>query len=311
MSSPALGSRNETEQLEWRAREDRLNREMTKRRKLRRMLGHGLAYLALIVISIWSLVPLVWALAASVTPREAIFENANPFSWRAFWPQHPTLAAYQSILLSSAFPRALGNTIFVCAVTVLAGLLINSLAGFAFALFDFPGRTILFFFVLITFMVPFEILGIPLYIMVTDVHLTNTYQALIIPFVANGLVVFLFRQFYATLPKDLLDAGRIDGLSWFGIYRRIVVPLSVPVMISAGIILFLSQWESFFWPLLVATTPDIQMVQVVLAEYRGQYGSNWDQLFSESIVIVVIPAIILLVLQRYFVTSVATTGIKE
>jgi len=160
-------------------------------------------------------------------------------------------------------------------------------------------------------MIPFEVLGLPLYTIFTGLHFDNSFQAIVLPFVANGLVIFLFRQFFTKLPRELLDAGRVDGLSWFGVYFRIVVPLTIPVMISGGLILFLSQWESLFWPLLIANSSDHQMVQVVIANFRTQYATNWDQLFSEAVVIVVIPIAMLLVLQRYYVRTIATTGLRE
>ena len=274
-----------------------------------RTIGRALAYIALTLLAIGTLLPLVWTFASSFTPLSEIFKNAVPFSWRALIPADFTLKAYGD-LIDSPFTRALVNTIFVCAVTVLAGLFANSLAGFAFALFDFPGKRILFILVLITFMVPFEVLALPLYVIVNNLRFDNSYWALILPALANGLVIFLFRQFFVAIPRELLEAARVDGLSWFGIYTRIVVPLSAPVLVSGGLILFLSQWQAFFWPLLAANAEQYWMVQVALSNFQGQYVTRWDELFAGSVITIVIPMVLMLALQRYYIRTIAGTGLK-
>jgi len=280
------------------------------RRAVARIAGHALAYAALIALSALTLVPLLWAIASSFTPLDDILKYAAPFSWHAFVPTTVTLQAYQD-LLAGSFGRALLNTIFVCAVTIVAGVAVNSLAGFAFAVFEFPGKRILFILVLVTFLVPFEVLALPLYVIVNTLHLDNSYQALILPVLANGIVVFLFRQFFADTPRELLDAARIDGLTWFGVYGRIVVPLSMPVMVSAGLVLFLSQWQSFFWPLLVTNSPQYQMVQVALSTFQGEYVTRWNDIFAGTVVSTIAPMALLLFLQPYYVRTIARTGLVD
>jgi len=125
------------------------------------------------------------------------------------------------------------------------------------------------------------------------------------------LIVFLFRQFFADTPRELLDAARVDGLTWFGVYGRIVVPLSMPVMVSAGLVLFLSQWQSFFWPLLVTNSPQYQMVQVALSTFQGEYVTRWNDIFAGSVVATIIPMVLLLFLQPYYVRTIARTGLVD
>jgi multiple sugar transport system permease protein/putative chitobiose transport system permease protein len=269
-----------------------------------------LVYLTLIALSVLTLLPLVWCVASSFTPLNEIFKYAVPFSWHALIPADFTLQAYKD-LADASFFNALLNTFFVCAVTVVAGIVANSLAGFAFAVFAFPGKRILFVLVLITFMVPFEVMALPLYVIVNLLHVDNSYQALILPALANGIVIFLFRQFFYDTPRELLDAARVDGLGWFGIYGRIVVPLSTPVMVSAGLVLFLSQWQSFFWPLLVANSPQYQMVQVALATFQGEHTTAWNDIFAGSVVATLVPMTLMLVLQRYYVRTIARTGLID
>ncbi len=280
------------------------------RRPATRIVGVALAYLALIALSVGTLLPLVWSLSSSFTPLPDILKYTTPFSWHAFVPAHVTLQAYQD-LVASSFGRALLNTVFVCAVTVLGGIAVNSLAGFAFAVFDFPFKRLLFILVLVTFLVPFEVLALPLYVIVNTLHLDNSYQALILPALANGIVVFLFRQFFVDTPRELMEAALVDGLSWFGVYGRIVVPLSMPVMVSAGLVLFLSQWQAFFWPLLVANDPQYQVVQVALSAFQGQYVTRWNDIFAGSVIATIVPLVLLLTLQRYYVRTIARTGLID
>jgi multiple sugar transport system permease protein len=280
------------------------------RRRLYRMAGAAGVYLLLIVASALTLLPLAWSIAASFTPLDQIFKYTVPFSWHALFPQTFTLQAYHDLLFSS-FTRALLNTIFVCAATVVGGIIFNSMAGFAFAGFEFPGKRLLFILVLVTFMVPFEVLALPLYVLANNLQLANSYQALILPALANGIVIFLCRQFFLDTPRELLDAARVDGLSWFAVYWRIVLPLSTPVLVSGGLVLFLSQWQSFFWPLLIANDPQYQVVQVALANFQGEHLTLWNDIFAGSVISMSIPVVLLLVLQRYYVRTIARTGLIE
>lgn len=269
-----------------------------------------LLYLLLVASAVLTLLPLVWSVAASFTPRAEIFKYAVPFSPRALLPNDFTLHAYQD-LLSGLFGTSLLNTLFVCALTIGGGIAVNAPAGFAFALFNFPGKRILFALVLITFLVPFEVLAIPLYVLVNLLHMDNSYYALVLPALANGIVIFLFRQFFIETPRELLEAGHMDGLSWFGVFWYIVLPISTPVMVSAGLVLFLSQWQSFFWPLLVANDQQYQMVQVALSNFRTQYVTQWDDIFAGTVVTTAVPVLIMLSLQRYYVRTIARTGLVD
>jgi multiple sugar transport system permease protein/putative chitobiose transport system permease protein len=266
-------------------------------------------YLLLVLVALAFLFPLLWAVASSFRPLNDVFRYTVPFSWRAFVPIPFTVQPYV-VVLQSGFTRALVNTLFVGLVTVAAGVLANSLAGFAFGVFRFRGQRVLFSFVVLTFLVPFEAIVIPLYIMVAAFGWQNTFQALIVPAIANGLVIFLFRQFFAGLPRELIEAARVDGLSWFGVWARIAMPLSLPVIVTASMMLFLTQWQSFFWPLLVANGPQYQMVQVALTNFQTQYVTVWNQLFAAATITSIVPVIMLLGLQRYYIQSVAGTGLK-
>ena len=149
--------------------------------------------------------------------------------------------------------------------TVIVGLLISAMAGFAFAKFEFRGKNVLFVIVLLTFMIPVEVIIIPLYVIVRDWGWVNTWFGLFIPGIANGLVIFMFRQFFADIPQEILDAARVDGASWPRILFQLIVPISMPAIISGALVLFLASWNSFFWPLVVAPAPDYRVVQVAVS----------------------------------------------
>jgi multiple sugar transport system permease protein len=272
------------------------------------------SHLALHVLSLAVCVvlvgPLLWALASSLRPLDDIFRYSMPFSLKALYPTDFTLGAYREIFADKGFGRAILNTFFVGAATVVGGVLVAALAGFAFARFEFPGKRLLFVLTVVTFMVPFEAIAIPLYDLVQGLGWIDTYWALIVPGVANGIAIFLFRQFFAEIPGDLVDAARLDGASWLAILFQIFLPLSKPVVIGASLLLFLFQWEAFLWPLIAVRSQEFKVVQVALSDFQLQYQTLWNELFAAAIVAAVIPLLLLLPLQRYYVQSVVGTGLK-
>jgi multiple sugar transport system permease protein len=187
---------------------------------------------------------------------------------------------------------------------------VAAMAGFAFARLQFPGKQALFVLTVVTFLVPFEAIAIPLHGLVQRLGWIDSYAALIVPGVANGIAIFLFRQAFAEIPNELVDAARLDGASWFGILFTIFLPLTKPVIVGASLLLFLFQWESFLWPLIAVRDERYKVVQVALSDYQLQYQTLWDQLFAASIVAAAIPLLLLLPFQRYYVRSVVGTGLK-
>ncbi len=239
-------------------------------------------YFLLILVAIVFIVPLLWAIAASFTPNNKVFEYAYPFSWKAFLPVEFTLEAYQNIF-ARGFGRALLNTFVLGVAGVMVGGTFNAMAGFAFARFEFRGKRLLFIFIiLVTFLVPIDLTAIPRFILINNLGWINTWQALIVPGLANSLVIFLFRQFFEEIPQDLIDAARVDGASWGRLFFSVILPLSKPVLITAALLIFLSQWDSFFWPLLVAPRPELRVVQVEISNAVGQFQTLWNELLAGS-----------------------------
>lgn len=267
-------------------------------------------HLLSLLVCVIFLGPLLWGLASSLRPLDEIFRYTMPFSVQALYPTTFTLEAYREIFVDKGFGRSLLNTAFVAVMTVAGGLLVAALAGFAFARLEFPGKRVLFVLTVVTFMVPFEAIAIPLYDLVQGFGWIDTYQALIVPGIANGIAIFLYRQFFAEIPADLVDAARLDGASWPRILFQIFLPLSKPVTIGASLLLFLFQWESFLWPLISVRSEQHKVVQVALSDFQQQYQTLWNELFAASLVAAVIPLLLLLPLQRYYVQSVVGTGLK-
>ena len=256
------------------------------------------------------LLPFLWAAATSFKPLVNVMADMLPFSFKAFIPHPFTLEPYVSIL-KAGFGQNLFITLVVCGVTLFIGLLINAMAGFAFAKLDFPFKQYIFILVIISFMIPFEAIAIPLYITVRSMKFLNTIWALIIPSVANGLCIFLFRQFFKGIPNSLIDAATIDGANWASIFFRIFIPLSLPVMISAGLMLFISQWQSFVWPLIAVQKESLRVAQVAISYMtRDEYNVFWNQLTAASIITAIIPLIIIFPLQKYYIRGISGTGIK-
>ena len=272
------------------------------------MIGR-LRYPAMVVLAAAALLPLYWLLMSSVRPAGDIFRYGGTFSWRTLVPSALTLENYGE-LTKGDFPRALANSLFVSSATVAMALFVNSLAGFAFATFRFPFRNALFVLVLASFMMPFESIVMPLYTLMRILGWTDTYAALILPEVASGLSIFLFRQFFASMPRELYEAGRIDGATWWQIYWRLVLPLAGPTVATAALMQFVQQWDAFFWPVVAASSPDKVMIQVAIARHANMETANWGGLFASASVSVLVAAIPFLALQRFYIRTVTHTGLK-
>ncbi|WP_010677126.1 carbohydrate ABC transporter permease [Bacillus timonensis] len=267
-------------------------------------------YLVHIVLAFLVLFPLFFAFSSSFRPLDEIFKYINPLTWKTFFPTNITLDAYISLFTERGFGRIFFNTIFVAFITVLFGIIFNSLAAFAFVFFNFKGKNLLFVIVLITFMIPFEVIAIPLYNVVDAFGMIDSYSALIVPAIANGLVIFMFRQSFLDLPYALIEASRVDGASWFKIYYKIIMPLCKPITVGAGLLIFVQQWESFMWPLIATRSDNYKVLQVALSEFNTEYAMIWNELFAAAILGIIVPVVVILCLQRYFVESMTGTGMK-
>jgi multiple sugar transport system permease protein len=250
--------------------------------------------------------PFVWMLLGSFKTTAEI--RQLPPTWL---PVHPTLQNYTDLLSKQEFPRYFLNSTVVATAVTLGNLLFCSMLGYALAKLQFPGKRILFGVVLGMLMVPGIVTLIPLFVLVTNLGLTNTHLGLILPFLAGPFGVFLMRQFIGELPDELLDAARVDGATEYYIFFRIILPLCGPALATLGILTFLGSWNNFLWPLVVAQTQDMFTLPVAIALFAtGQNQTNFGILMAGSVIVVVPVLIIFLALQRYFTQGIAMTGFK-
>lgn len=271
--------------------------------------GQAIRYGLLSIIAFIVILPLAWLMLASFRPQSEIFQPVSNFGWHTFIPSRITFEHYAG-LWNGDFPRAVLNSAIVAGSTVVLGIFVNSLAGFAFAVFDFPYKNVLFALVIASFMMPFEAIVIPLYVLIRAFGWADTYRALVLPEVSSGMVIFLFRQFFAGIPKDFYEAARVDGASWLTIWWRIAMPLSWPTIATASLMMFLVQWDSFFWPVVAASGPDHTVVQVAIARNINFEQSDWGGLFASTNLAILLAMIPFLLMQRFYVQSLVSSGIK-
>jgi len=250
--------------------------------------------------------PFLWMALASLKPEAEI--RAVPPTW---WPHTFTLDNFRDLFSRLDFPTYFLNSTIVAALTTAGNLLFCSLLGYALAKLRFPGRKAMFLVVLGMLMVPGMVTFVPQFVLVSNLALANSYAGLVLPFLAGPFGVFLMRQFLMSIPDDLIEAARVDGAGEWRIFWRIVLPLCRPALATLGILTFLSSWNNFLWPLVVATTEDKYTLPVALALYSvGQNRTDFGLLLAGAVVVVLPVLIVFLILQRHFLRGIATTGLK-
>ncbi len=262
-------------------------------------------YVLLIALAFSMIFPYLWMLANSFKSRTDFF--TNPYS---VIPMPPTLSTYYDALTIGRMGVYLGNSILYAAAVLIVQLLIDSLAAYSFARVDFPGREALFLAVLATLMLPGSVTLIPTFLIAHGLGLTNTFTGVVLPGFAGAFGIFLLRQFFLNIPRELEDAARIDGSGFFGTYWRIMLPLAKPAMVTLGVFIFLNEWSSFVWPLIILSDWKKYPVTVGIALFRDVNQINWPAVFAGS-TIVSFPIVILFVLaQEYIIGGISLSGLK-
>jgi multiple sugar transport system permease protein len=243
---------------------------------------------------------------SSVKPEAEV--RAIPPTW---WPQTFTMDNYEQLFSRLDFPTYFLNSAIVAVVVTLGNVVFGSMLGYALAKLDFPGKRTVFSLVMLTLMVPGVVTFVPLFVLTTNIGLTNTLPGMFLPFVAGPFGVFLMRQFILGLPDELIAAARVDGAGELRIFFSVILPLCGPALATLAILTFLGSWNNFLWPLVVAQTEDKYTLPVALALYSvGQNSTQYGLLLAGAVVVVVPVVAVFLVLQRYFVQGIAMTGIK-
>jgi multiple sugar transport system permease protein len=268
--------------------------------------GSWWLYVLLIIGLLLLVGPFVWMILGSF--KETAELRRVPPTWI---PENPTIANYVDLFDRLNFARFFFNSAVVASAVTAGNLLFCSMLGYALAKLQFPGKRILFALVLGTLMVPAMVTFMPLFVLVANLGLVNTHAGLILPFLAGAFGVFLMRQFILGIPDELLDAARVDGAGEYYIFFRIILPLCGAPLATLGILTFLGSWNSFLWPLVVASTEEMYTLPVAIALFAvGQQQTNLGLLMAGSVVVVVPVLVVFIVLQRFFTQGIAMTGIK-
>jgi multiple sugar transport system permease protein len=266
------------------------------------------SYLILTVLALLFIAPIVFMIVGSLKPDELVLSEAGTF--KAFLPDKVSFQNYWDVFERVDFARFFFNSLFITGAIVLAGLLVNSLAAYAFARLRWRGRALLFALVLALMIIPLEAIAVPLFFQVTLFGWRNTYVAQILPFIANAFSIYLFYTFFIGLPKELEEAARVDGAGTIRTFFEIIVPVSLPVFASVTILTFLTQWGSFLWPLMVTVDEQVRPLPVAIASFQTLPPLQWGDIMSFGVMMVAPILIVFLVFQKWFVEGVASTGTK-
>jgi multiple sugar transport system permease protein len=262
-------------------------------------------HLLLLPLSLIFIFPFVQMLLASfMTTREI---NAYP---PALFPHHPTLHAYGTVLRDSDFPLWFRNSLIVTSVAVVSQLLLCPLAGYAFARMRFIGTRTLQLLLLTTVFIPPQLLMIPVYKMYAAVGLVGTLPSLFLPWMASAISIFLMRQFFVRLPREIEEAAMIDGCSRLGVFMRVLLPLMRPALATIALLTVLNAWNDFLWPLISISDQSNYTLQLGLLTYQGQHHTDWAQVMATNVMVTVPLLVVFLLGQRHFVRSLTFSGIK-
>ncbi|MEG0306125.1 MAG: carbohydrate ABC transporter permease [Oscillospiraceae bacterium] len=268
-------------------------------------LGKFISYVLLIIVTITTLIPLVWMLSSSLKTGINVFKL--PIEWI---PRDPQWKNYITIWEKIPFGLFTFNTAKLTIIITTIQLLTSSFAAYGFAKCKFKGRDLLFLGYVATIAVPWQVYMLPQYIMMNKMHLVDTHLSLILLQSFTAFGVFLMRQFYQGIPDDLLEAARIDGLNEFGIYFRIVLPLSKPAVATLTIFSFVGAWNDFMGPMIYLNSTELKTVPLGIRMFIGQYSAEYGLIMAASVVALLPVFILFLAFQRFFVEGVATSGLK-
>ncbi len=266
----------------------------------------SLLHIVIYALAIITLIPFIWMVLTSVKDLSDIF--IYPPQWL---PSKIHLENYVNAFDAAPFGRYYFNSIFVALAVTIGQLITCSMAAFAFARLKFWGRNVLFFIFLGTMMIPYNVTMIPSFMVLYWLGWVDSYQALIVPGLASAFGVFLLRQFFMTIPKELEEAAYIDGASKFAVLRKIIIPLSKPALATLAVFTFMGVFNDFIWALIVINSEDMRTVQLGLSVFRDRYLTQWDLLMAGSVTAVLPILIVFFFAQKYFIKGIALSGLKE
>ena len=266
-----------------------------------------------IVRMVWMLVALVLALMTILPLLYMVsigFKTPADMFQPSLMPKAPTLNNYVYVLTQVPFVRYLINTFVISAVVTAVALLFHSMAGYALARLRFPGRETIFILIFSTFLVSLPVIIVPLFILVRSMGMLNSYAGIIVPSIFNAFGIFLLRQYYLSLPREIEEAAVIDGAGYWRIYWSIILPLSRPILSALAILFFLANWNSFLWPLTVSSDQNLWVVQVGIANFKSQYSASWNYIMAASTIVAAPMLILFVIFQKQIMESIKTSGLK-
>ena len=272
-------------------------------RDRRRLLARALLYAILLLGGLGMIFPFLWMISSSLKHAKDIYSLA-------LIPPDPTLANYRHVLEETSYVRWFANSLIVAAITTVSVAFFDSLAGYVLAKFRFPLQNVIFVMILSTLMVPTEMLVIPWYLMSIELQWTDTYWGVMFPGVISAFGVFLMRQFFMTVPNELLDAGRIDGFSEFGLFWKIALPLVKPAVAALCIFTFLGNWNAYLWPLIAIRSEEMRTLPVGIAFFSSEAGSDYELIMTAAALATIPVLVIFAIFQRQIIRGIALTGIK-
>lgn len=273
--------------------------------KMKLFLSRIISYLIIVIAVICIGMPFSTVISTSFKATTSVF--AYPPEWI---PKNPTIANYIVIITEYLFPRWFLNTVIVVLVVVIAKVFIDSLAGFAFAKGQFKGKETIFNILLLTMMIPFAVTMIPTFFIIREFRLVNTYGGIILPMLAKPIGIFMMRQYIVNVPSELLDAARVDGCSEFGIYTRIVLPITSPGLLALATFIFVDEWCNFLWPLIVIQSEKMKVLSLAIPSMQGTWMTNWGQV-SAAAVLTIVPVVVLFaIMHKYFVAGIRMGALK-
>lgn len=282
-----------------------LTSDLVLKRKIFRLINGILVYGILILGMAAILFPLLWALASSLKANTEIF--VIPMQWipkKLHWENY--IMPFQE----KSFTRYFANSFFAAFTTMFLSLFVSSLAGYSLAKYNYFGKNYVFLGILSTMMLPVQVILVPLYLVVRNLGWLDSYAGLIIPQAITAFGIFLMRQHILTIPDDYIDAARIDGSSEFGIYWRVILPMSKSALSALAIFSFLGSWDSFLWPLVVVTKNNMRTLPLGISLFFTEYSSVYNQALAVAITIMIPVLIVFILMEKQFVEGLTRSGLK-
>ena len=265
----------------------------------------GLAgvFFALVIISLLTVFPLIWMISSA-------FKTGTEVYQLSVIPENPTLDNFRYVFTELPFVRYMLNSFFVSATVTVIALFFHSMAAYALARLHFPGREVIFTLIFTTLLVSLPVILVPLFVLVRSMGLLDSYLGLIIPAIFHAFGIFLLRQFYLGVPKELEEAAILDGAGYWRVYANIILPLSRPILAALAVFFFLANWNSFLWPLSITSDQDLWVVQIGIASFQQQYSSAQNYIMAASTVVAMPTMILFFIFQKQLVESIKTSGFK-